>query len=125
MLTDVEKQRELDDYLYTQLPEIVVDSEDEIQAAYRIALVIAFGHDELDETRLEFYTSKLKMSHAHLHDALQYFCGAGFLKIEGFQKEDHPAFMAGKEDAKELSPLFGATSDRIRKFRSDFWNRSW
>lgn len=115
------RMRELEQYLYSDLGEIVAESDDEAQAAYMVVLVIAFHEKKIDPIRLDFYTSHLPLAKDRLSEAFAYFCGAEFLEVEELDDKFKYAYEAGKEGKRINSPLYQVTATRISEFHNEFW----
>ena len=105
------------EYLFCRLSEITDETKDESLSAFRIAMVIAFAHDELDDVRQAIYTDHLPIDKTILQNAFDYFSGTGICKFET-SSPDSEFFQFGEKDRQNASAMYTDTMLRVLDFRS-------
>lgn len=127
MVSKEAKLRELEDYLYVNLKDIMYETEDPGLAAYRITLMIACHSDTVDPLRLEIYTSKLGQIKKYVDETISFFCGMGFLVVDdpdsSYMSGD--SFNLGFKIRANEGELYSFTKENIEAFRQSFWDEDW
>lgn len=109
-------EKYVDEYLYVHLKEIIEESDDENMAAFRIAMVISFGHEVVDDIHQMIYTDHLDIDKTVLQNAFNYFTGMGICTFETSPVNDR-FYLMGEKDKESLSYTYSDTKKRVDTFR--------
>lgn len=127
MVSKKTKLREFEDYLYSNLDEIMIETGDATIAGYRVAMTIATHSSIIDPLRLEIYTSKLARIKPEVQQAISWFAGAGFLVVNDLDSPymEGENFRAGVKARANNSDFYQTTKKNIDDFREAFWSEAW
>lgn len=124
MVSADQKRKFFDEYLALNLKEIENETEDQLEAAYKVVMVISAGVESIDSFKFDFYTSTTSIGKSYLEAAIQYFAGAGLIHYADADKTSED-YQAGAQGNEANTPFFVATRDLLARFRENFWNGEW